>query len=528
MMMTAGGASTSRWGRVATPALTLSFALLLLVGLAGPSAAKPPLGPRGLAPGDLPWSPGPALVTGLLWAAYAIGALGVGARLRGEPSVVSGAGMLGAVAARARRRLVPGANSPFAGGGGAESPFAWRRGGATAGGWGRPLGLGLLALLTAPFGSADHTNYAAYGRIAALGGDPYLTPPNAWSALDPVTSAVEPPWTGTVSIYGPVATLLQGLTSHVAGANLRETVWCWQVLVVLAWLAVRFLLLRAGATPRRVDTLWTLNPVVFGIGVLGAHVDLVAAALAMAALVLAVRRPVAAGAFAGLAVSCKITYGVVALAVLLGWWVHERAGFVTRAIAFASAALVLVIPLHLWAGPHVFDQLNRARRSISLATPWRLLYEALSGPLASGTARTVVTVLAVVAVVGFVVVFARLTRHLAPATSTGVAVRWALVLSTAYTVAAPYSLPWYDLLTWATLPVLAASVLDGILLVRLVAMAFAYVPGRVVGMTPTVERATLWVRRTPVPYAVLLVWAWLTLAARRVWSPTPEPRPPAP
>lgn len=505
-MTTAGGASTSlraRGHRLVTPALTLSFALLLLVGLAGPSAAKPPLGPRGWAPGDLAWSPGPALVTGLLWTAYVVGALGVAARLRGEHSVVSGASMLGAVATRARRRLVPG-------------------------GWALPVGLAVLALLTGPFGSADHTNYAAYGRIAALGGDPYLTPPSGWSALDPVTSAVEPPWTDTVSVYGPFATLLQSLTSHVAGANVRETVWCWQVLVVLAWLAVRFLLLRAGATPRRVDTLWTLNPLVFGVGVLGAHVDLVAAALAVAALVLAARRPWAAGAFAGLAVSCKVTYGVVALAVLLGWWVHDRAGFVRRAVQFALAALVLVVPLHLWAGPHVFDQLDRARRSISLATPWRLLYEALTGPLTSGHARTVVTWLAVLAVLVFVVVLARLTRHLAPATSTGAAVRWALVLSTAYTVAAPYSLPWYDLLTWATLPVLAASVLDVILLVRLVAMAVAYVPGRVVGMTPTVERITLWVRRTPVPYAALLVWGWLTVAATRVSSQHPEPRPPAP
>ena len=59
-------------------------------------------------------------------------------------------------------------------------------------------------------------------------------------------------------------------------------------------------------------------------------------------------------------------------------------------------------------------------------------------------------------------------------------------------------------------------------------MAVAYVPGRVVGMTPTVERVTLWVRRTPVPYAVLLVWGWLTLAATRGSWRTPEPRPPAP
>ena len=489
--------------RFAGPALVVSFGLLLLVGVAGESAAKPGLGPRGWAPGDLAWAPGPALVTGLLWVAYVLGAVAVWSRLKGEPSVVSGAGLLGAVAARARRRLAPG-------------------------GWAVPVGLGVLALLTGPFGSADHTNYAAYGRIVALGGDPYLTPPSEWSPVDPVVSGVEPPWTDTVSVYGPFATVLQTVTSHLGGSNLRETVWCWQVVVVLAWLGVRYLLLRSGATARRVDTLWTLNPLVFGVGVLGAHVDLVAAALGMAALVLAARNPLAAGVFAGLAVSCKITYGVVGLAVLVGWWVHQRTGFVRRAAAFVAAALVVVVPLHLWAGPHVFDQLDRARRSISLATPWRLLYEALAGPLPSGTARSLVTWLAVVVALVLVVLLARLTRGLAPETSTGAAARWVLVLGAAYSLAAPYSLPWYDLLTWAALPVLAASVLDTILVVRLAAMAVAYVPGRVVGMTPTVERVSLWVRRTPVPYVGLMVWGWVTLAATRGSSRTPEPRPPAP
>ena len=482
--------------RVATPALALSFGLLLLVGVAGPDAAKPGLGPRGWAPGELPWSPGAALVTGLLWTAYVVGAVGVWLRLR---------------AAR----------------GGANSPFAWVGAGRLRG-WAVPAGLAVLALLTGPFGSADHTNYAAYGRIAALGGDPYLTPPSGWPSPDRVISAVEPPWADTVSVYGPFATMLQSLTSHLAGDNLRQTVWLWQVLVVLAWLAVRALLLRAGATPWRVDTLWTLNPLVFGIGVLGAHVDLVAAALAVAALVLAARSPVGSGAFAGLAVSCKITYGVVVLAVLLAWWTHGRVGLPRRLAGFVVAALVVVVPLHLWAGAHVFDQLDRARRSISLATPWRLLYEELNGPLGGARARVLVTWLAVALVLVLVVVLARLTRAVVPPTVTGAAVRWALVLGTAYTLAAPYSLPWYDLLTWATLPVLGASVLDSILLVRLATMAVAYVPGRVVGMTPAVERLTLWVRRTPAPYAVLLVWGWLTLAVRRASSHSREPRSPAP
>jgi hypothetical protein len=480
--------SADRWVeralRLAVPALWISFALLLLVGVAGPSAAKPGLGPRGWAPGGLAWSPGPALVTGVLWAAYFLGALAVALHL-----------------ARPSGRLT---------------------------GWLLPAGLGLAALLTEPFGSADHTNYAAYGRIAALGGDPYLTPPSAWSATDPVTSSVEPPWTDTVSVYGPFATLLQSLASHVGGANLRQTVWAWQLLIVLAWLGVRWVLVRAGADRHRVDTLWTLNPIVFGIGVLGAHVDLMAAALAVTALVVATRNPLVAGLLVGLAVSTKVTYGVVGLAVLLGWWAHQRSRFRSRAWQFVAGALVAAAPLHLWAGPHVFDQLDRARRSISFATPWRLLYEALSGPLASGTARSVVSWLAVALALVLVVLLARLTRGLAHNSVTGAAARWALVLGAAYTLAAPYSLPWYDLLLWAVLPLLAASPLDMILLLRFTVVALAYVPGRVVGMTPTVERVTLGVRSDVVPYAVLVVWGWLTFAAARASRRPTEPRPPAP
>ena len=497
--------------RAGTAAVAVSFALLLLVGVAGPNAAKPGLGPRGWAPGDLAWAPSSAVVTGLLWAAYLLGGAGVLLRL-----LAAGREPVEKAAARAVGSASSAANHVAA---------RWSRWSS----WGWPLLLGVGALLTGPFGSADHTNYAAYGRIAAQGGDPYLIAPDAWSASDPVTGAVEPPWTGTVSVYGPFATALQALASFVGGANLRQTVWVWQLLVVLAWVLVRLLLLRAGAAQVRVDTLWTFNPLVFGIGVLGAHVDLLAAALALAAIVLAARSPLAAGVVGGLAVSTKITYGIAGVALLLAWWVHERSGFVRRALTLVVGALVVVVPLHLWAGPHVFDQLDRARRSISLATPWRLLFEWLAGgPMAASTARDLVAWASVVLAVVFVVLLARVTRGLAPATATGTAARWVVVLSAAYTLAAPYSLPWYDLLVWVALPLLAPSVLDLILLGRLVAMAVAYVPGRVVGMSHAVERVTLGVRRRLVPYAVLAVWGWLTLAAGRGSSRANGPRPPAP
>jgi hypothetical protein len=508
--------------RLANVGLAVSFALLLLVGLTGASAARPGLGPRGWAPGDLPWSLSPAVVTGALWVAYAMGAAAVGLRLLAAH--IS--------AHRPARRSTRGQPAASA------SPQAAVSRLSAGAGWALPVALGVLALLTSPFGSADHTNYAAYGRIVTQGGDPYLTPPSDWDPADPVTSRVEPPWTDTVSIYGPFTTLMHAAASLLGDANLRQTVWVWQLVVVAAWLGVRWLLLRAGADRRRTDVLWTVNPLVFGVGVLGAHVDLVVAALALAAVVLAGRSPLLAGVVGGLAVSAKVTWGVVGVALLLAWWTVERRGFPARAARLAVGAAAVVVPLHVWAGPHVFEQLDRARRSISLATPWRLLYEALAGPLAARSARDVVTVLSFVLMVVLAFLLARATRTAgageragpAPATSmvTAAAARWTVVLGGAYVLAAPYSLPWYDLLVWGFLPLVAAGALDGVLLLRLGSMAMAYVPGRVVGMTPGVERLTLGLRREAVPWVGLATWLWLarlTRVAGRGSRPTPAPRP---
>ena len=117
----------------------------------------------------------------------------------------------------------------------------------------------------------------------------------------------------------------------------------------------------------------------------------------------------------------------------------------------------------------------------------------------------------------------RLTAGQVPRTTAGAAVRWGFVLSTAYAVAAPYSLPWYDQLTWAALPVLAASALDLVLLARLTVLGLAYVPGRVVAMTPDVQQLTLGSgagsRRTRAARGLAL-----TAVGRRGSRPTDGPR----
>lgn len=475
------GADQRRW----LAATVVAVVLFVLVGASADNAARPSLAPSGWAPGLwLPFALSPAAVTGCLWAAYLIGGIGTYAALRAAP--------------RGRLASLP---------------------------WWPIVALGLLVLVTQPFGSADHVNYAAYGRIWVDSGDPYTQSPIAWAGgTDPVTSRVESPWTTAPSVYGPVATLLQGLTAVLDGDNLRQVVWCWQVVCVLAWLATRWLLRRLTDDHARVEVLWTLNPLVLGLGVFGAHVDLVAVPFAVAAIVLVGRSPAAAGMLAGLAAATKVTYAAVLAGLVLAWWLHERPRFARRLALGLGAALVTLAVVHLPFGRHTYDQLLAVRRSVSLATPWRLLLDGLSGTFGSPAMRTVISIGAAVLALALAGLLWRLTEGLAHGSPQGVVVRVTLVLTTAYTLAAPYSLPWYDMLTWALLPVLAASVLDAVLLARGVVMAWAYVPGRVLGMTPGVERVTLGFRRYVAPYVNLAVWLGLGALAARATPRGRRPR----
>lgn len=485
-----------------------SVALLLLVGAAAPHAAMPDLAPRGWAPGQLvPVTLGPAAVTGVLWTAYLLGGVAVvlGLRLRPPPL------------------------------------RSWRWPGVLAG----------LALLTAPFGSADHVNYLAYGRILVGGGDPWLESPQAWAGgTDPVTSRVEEPWTTEPSVYGPFGTLLHGLSAVLGGDSLRQGVWVWQVLVVLAWLAVRWLLRRVLPADQhgRVDVLWTLNPLVLGLGVLGAHIDVVAAALVVASVAAAVWRSgwvgaLLAGVGAALAGSTKVTYAVVAVAVLAAWWVVGRRGAVLARLggALVGGFVVVAVGLHLWAGPHVFDQLVRSRQAVSLAMPWRPLLEWGRDTVGDETTRLAISIAAAVLAAVLAGCLLRLSRpagwddidrSVDPApggpggTHVGVVALWVTAcLGLAYSLAAPYSLPWYDLLVWCALPALVPGLVDLVALVRLVALALAYVPGRVLGMTPAVEDLTLGVRRGVVPWVGLALWLLVIAAGVRRGS-WPRPAPP--
>ena len=476
----------------------VALGLLLLVGLTAPNAAQPDLAPPGWVRAPrLPIELGPGAVTTVLWTAYLVGGLAVYLGLRGRVAALRT--------------------------------------------WLGPAVIALVALLSAPFGSADHVNYLAYGRILVTGGNPWVDAPITWAdGLDPVTSRVEAPWTTEPSVYGPFGTLLHGLSSWVGGTSLREGVWVWQLLVVVSWLVVRALL-RAVLDPDlhgRVDVLWTLNPLVVGIGVLGAHIDVVASALGVAAVVVAARRPgwtgaALGGVFVALAGSTKFTYGVVAVGVVAAWWVvgHRSAALARLVGALVGGLVVVAGALHLWAGSHVYDQLLRSRQAVSLATPWRPLLEWGRDTWGNGPTRAAINVAAALLAVLLAWCLLRASRPWrdrsvdegsdaggAPAPFAAVALWVTACLTLAYSLAAPYSLPWYDMLVWCALPAVLPGLIDLVALVRLTALAIAYVPGRVLGMTPAVEDLTLGVRRGVVPWVGLVLWVVVIAAGVRSGS----------
>ncbi len=464
---------------------------LAVVALSRPNAAKPDLRSGWPLDGLLPLALSPAWVTGVLWAAYAVGAVAVFVGLR-----------------RPLRPL----------------------------GWGMPLALAAVALVAAPLGSADHLNYAAYGRILIGGGNPWTASPIAWAGgTDPITSAVEAPWTTTPSVYGPFVTLLHAAGAAMGGSHLRLVVLGWQVFVVLAWLGVRAALrgLLGPAQHGRIDVLWTLNPLVVATALLGAHVDTVAVAFVVAAAAALTRWPtrrgvVVAGVCAALATGTKFTYAVIGVAILLTWFVIEprvgglqqrlswRAGRARVGWLLAGAVPTLVV-LYAGAGLDALLQPFRAGSSVSLATPWRLVLRALSAPLGNTVTRTLIMVGSAALAITLAVLFLRLLRPAgSPPASTG-----ALVLVTtaglgaAYSLSAGYTLPWYDLLAWAALPAVAPGLLDLVLLARLTIIAAAYVPGRVLGSTPAVDAVTLGYRREVAPWLQLALWVVTLVTASR-------------
>lgn len=165
-----------------------------------------------------------------------------------------------------------------------------RAGLAAAAAWSLPFAVG------PPLFSRDVYAYAAQGELARLGLDPathgvatLLTSGAPDGSGRAFVQAVDPRWWHTHSPYGGAAVAVEKAAAAIGGGP-AGTIAVLRVIAVLATIALIGLSLRlAGSEPSRrraVAVLVAANPVVVIHLVGGAHLDAIAAALVVAALVL--------------------------------------------------------------------------------------------------------------------------------------------------------------------------------------------------------------------------------------------------
>ncbi|MGS2644264.1 polyprenol phosphomannose-dependent alpha 1,6 mannosyltransferase MptB [Streptosporangium sp. G12] len=461
-------------------AVGLSVATTVLIGLLGPSAMVPRLpGPSWHPPYSLEAHPGAHLVIALGAAAIVLGGLGLAAALRSRwrPDP--------------RRLLYAGC--------------------AVA---------GLLAFLP-PSGSADHLNYAAYGRLVTLGQNPYAITPAALPG-DPVTGAVEE-WAGVTSVYGPVATAVQALASFVGGDSARLTVFAMAVVNAAAFIGTALLLHRFARgnaeLQRRAALLWTVNPLMIYHLAAGMHVDTLAIACMVAALTV---RGAASGLLLGVGIGVKLNAGLVALGP--AWELRRSPG---RLAVVAGTATATVVAIYAVAGPHVLDQVSAASRKVSLATPWQLVkvgLQSLFGPGAYSAWIQIGSLLLMVCLAWLVL--RALGASGSPGTPgtpemqpAGTAPAVAAAMVVAWLFAAPYALPWYDGLAFALLALASWPALEAFMVARVVVLSLGYLPAREALRPDDLLWTKTLLRETVVPWTLLaltvaLAW-WAARAGRR-------------
>ena len=309
-----------------------------------------------------------------------------------------------------------------------------------------------------PVGSSDTTSYAAYGRMANLGIDPYDNGPLA--GLGPAsvyTQTVGPMWQGTPSVYGPLATWIQQFAALFGGRNNpAATVQVLLLLNGLVFLGVGYFLLRTADDPVRASLMWVANPVLIQQLVSGGHLDTYVAAATVVGVQIARSRGsgwryllVGAAIGAGCCFKVNAAFAGVALgwALLMKreWWNIAR---------LAVGGLGTVILFYAFYGLHAMKQVLDASSLVATPSPWRAFQLAVEWVFglfgAEKTGQEVSTVVISISwPVLMVLVAVAIYRKFGADQPAVVTVPFALCF--AWIVVAPWALPWYAAVAWVIL-----------------------------------------------------------------------------
>jgi len=301
-----------------------------------------------------------------------------------------------------------------------------------------------------PVGSSDIASYAAYGRIAALGGNPYThSPLLALGAHSPYTRAVGTVWRGQTSVYGPIATAVQSFAASIGGHNVATTIWILMILNGAVFIGLGFLLLKTSDDPVRATLFWAANPVILQQLVSGGQLDTFVAAAAICSIQVArkvsgVRGDVLVGVLIGLA--CGIKISAVLIAIGLAWPLLRRREWLRLTRITAVALAVFAAEYSFWglgALKATFDGL----KWVIMPSPWRLFQM-----LAEGLGVSQPTTTAIIGVlwpVAMLVLAWVIYRRISSDQPREVVAPFAL--SFAWVLVAPWVFAWYTAMAWATL-----------------------------------------------------------------------------
>jgi hypothetical protein len=308
-----------------------------------------------------------------------------------------------------------------------------------------------------PVGSSDIASYAAYGRIAALGKNPYTWlpsqlpggPDNAYTML------VGTQWQRTPSVYGPVATWTHLLAAWVGGERAWLTIWVLMIMMGAAFLATGYVLLRSAANPVRAVLLWTANPLLIVELVMGGHLDTLLALAAIGAIVLSRRctrlwHDIMVGLLVGVALGIKINAAFVALGIMIPL-IHDRAW--VRLVRIGTVAGTTVLGLYYFSyGLVALKPLGGASSMVISPTLWRLLEVTVQHYYGNAAEHAVTSTFGFIWPPLMLLLAWYLYNRLSPDVPTVVAASCALTF--AWMVVAPWQLPWYSSIAWVALALL--------------------------------------------------------------------------
>ncbi len=299
-----------------------------------------------------------------------------------------------------------------------------------------------------PVGSSDTASYAAYGRIASQGGNPYITNPRAWGDTA-YTHVVGTMWRKTPSVYGPFATVIQSFAATIGRDNPTVTIWVLMILNGAVFIGVGLLLLKTSDDPLRATLFWTANPVLIMELVGGGHLDTFVAAAAICAIQVARRMTsswgdVLAGVLIG--VACGIKIYAVLIGIGLAVPLLLRREWMRTARMTGAALVTLGLGYSPW-GINALKPLFGGLKLVTLPSPWRVFE--LTGMALGVHEATMASIISVLWPPALFVVAWFIFRRISSDQPREVVAPFALTF--AWILVAPWVFAWYTAVAWAAL-----------------------------------------------------------------------------